>query len=161
MKKMPGHTIILHRCIKNENHMMYGSWEMECARHNFLSFWAILYTFTLLTIQEITILKKMKKTLEDIKLKLCTTNDDHMIYGSWDVESNIHNFLLFWAIFCPFMPLTTRKIKILKKNKKTLYFTISHLCTTNENHMMYVSWDMESNRHDFLSIWTIICLFTP
>ena len=161
MKKMPGHTIILHRCIKNENHMMYGSWEMECARHNFLSFWAILYTFTLLTIQEITILKKMKKTLEDIKLKLCTTNDDHMIYGSWDVESNIHNFLLFWAIFCPFTPLTTRKIKILKKNKKTLYFIISHLCTTNENHMMYVSWDMESNRHDFLSIWTIICLFTP
>ena len=49
---------------------------------NFLSFWAILYPFTLLTIQEITILKKMKKTLEDIKLKLCTTNDDHMIYGS-------------------------------------------------------------------------------
>ena len=158
---MPGHTIILHRCIKNENHMMYGSWEMECARHNFLSFWAILYSFTLLTIQEITILKKMKKTLEDIKLKLCTTNDDHMIYGSWDVESNIHNFLLFWAIFCPFTPLTTRKIKILKKNKKTLYFIISHLCTTNENRMMYVSWDMESNRHDFLSIWTIICLFTP
>ena len=55
---------------------------MECARHNFLSFWAILYPFTLLTIQEITILKKMKKTLEDIKLQLCTTNDDHMIYGS-------------------------------------------------------------------------------
>ena len=91
---------------------------------NFLSFWAILYPFTLLTIQEITILKKMKKTLEDIKLKLCTTNDDHMIYGSWVVESNIHNFLLFWAIFCPFTPLTTWKIKILKKKTIFHHFTL-------------------------------------
>ena len=30
------------------------------------------------------------------------------------------NFLLFWATFCPFTPLTTQKIKILRKWKKQL-----------------------------------------
>ena len=30
------------------------------------------------------------------------------------------NFLSFWAIFCPFTPLTTQKIKILKKLKTPL-----------------------------------------
>ena len=28
--------------------------------------------------------------------------------------------LLFWTIFCPFTPLTTQKIKILKKKNKIL-----------------------------------------
>ena len=27
--------------------------------------------------------------------------------------------------------------------------------------MMYASWDMEHNRHIFLSFWTIFCTFTP
>ena len=32
----------------------------------------------------------------------------------------LNNFLSFWAIFCPFTPLTTQKIKILKKWKRHL-----------------------------------------
>ena len=43
-----------------------------------------------------------------------------MMYGSWDMECNGQNFLSFWTIFCPFTPLTTQKIKILKKWKKHL-----------------------------------------
>ena len=31
-------------CSKNHNHMMYASWDMECDRDSFLSFWAILDT---------------------------------------------------------------------------------------------------------------------
>ena len=41
MKKMPG-DIILHMCTIHENHMMYGSWDMEHNRQNFVSldhFW--------------------------------------------------------------------------------------------------------------------------
>ena len=37
MKKMPG-DIILHMCTMHENHMMYGSWDMEHNRQNFVSF---------------------------------------------------------------------------------------------------------------------------
>ena len=48
-------------------------------------------------------------------LHLHTTNDDYMMHGSQDMERNRQNFLSFWTIFCPFVLLTTRKIKILKK----------------------------------------------
>ena len=36
-EKMPG-DIILHMCTINENHMMHGSWDMECNRHFFSNF---------------------------------------------------------------------------------------------------------------------------
>ena len=46
-------------------------------------------------------LKKIRKSPGDIIiLLLCTTNHDHMIYGSSDIKHNRQNFLLFWAIFC-------------------------------------------------------------
>ena len=65
--------------------------------------------------------EKMKKTPGDIIiLHRCTINDNHMMYGSWDTEYDRQNFLSFWTIFCPFIPLKTRKIKILKKFKKCL-----------------------------------------
>ena len=50
------------------------------------------------------------------------------MYSSWDIECDRHNFLSFWTIFCPFTPLTTRKIKILKKWKK--YLEISSFYTS-------------------------------
>ena len=51
-------------------------------------------------------LKKWKKTPGDIIiLNLCTTDDNHMMYGSWDIEHNRHNFFSFWAIFCPFLSI--------------------------------------------------------
>ena len=49
MKKTSGDITILHLCIMNDNHMMYGSWDIECDRQNFLSFWNIFCPFTLLT----------------------------------------------------------------------------------------------------------------
>ena len=46
---------------------------------------------------------------------MCTINDDYMVYGSRDMELDRQNFLSFGAIFCPFTPLMTQKINILKK----------------------------------------------
>ena len=48
-------------------------------------------------------------------------------------------FLSFWAIFCLFTLLLTPKIKIWKKYKKTWRYYPSHMCTVNEDHMMYGS----------------------
>ena len=63
--------------------------------------------------------EKMKNTPWDIiSLHMCTINDNHIMYGSWDMECHGQNFLSFWTIFCPFTPLKTQKIKILKKWKK-------------------------------------------
>ena len=65
-----------------------------------------------LIIPKIKILKKMKKTPENIIiLQMCTKNDSHMMYGSWHMECNGQNFGPF---FCPFTTLRTQKIKILK-----------------------------------------------
>ena len=58
---------------------------------------------------------KMNNTSEDIIiLQMRTINYSHMMYGSCDMKCNRQNFLSFWSTFCPFTPLTTRKIKILK-----------------------------------------------
>ena len=71
--------------------------------------------------------------------------------ASWDMESDRHTFLSFWAIFCPFTPLLRPKIKIWKKCKKTAYFILLHMCTINEDHMMYGCWDVRHDGQSFLS----------
>ena len=59
---------------------------------------------------------KIKKTPGDvIILHICTINDNHMMYGSSDMDCDRQNFLSFWNAFCPFSPLWTQKMKILKK----------------------------------------------
>ena len=70
------------------------------------------------------------------------------------------NYFSFWAIFCPFIPLTAWKIKIKKKWKKTPEdIIILHNCTKNYNQMMYGSWDMVRDRCNFyFSFWA--CPFT-
>ena len=76
----------------------------------------------------------------------CTIYDCQMIYGSWDMKSNRYNFLSFWTVCCLFTPspppplpsLTTLKIKILKNWNPGDIITL-HMCTVNDNHMMYSS----------------------
>ena len=47
MKKTPGDIIILHMCNKNQDHMLYCSWDMAHDRCNFhFSFWTIFCPFT-------------------------------------------------------------------------------------------------------------------
>ena len=45
-----------------------------------------------------------------------TIRDNHVMYGSWDMERDRQNFFSFWPNFCTFTPLT-RKIKIWKTEK--------------------------------------------
>ena len=123
MKKIAGDIIILHMCTKNHNHMMYGSWDTEWDRQNFLSFWAIFCPFSPLTTWKIKILKLKKTPGDIIILHICTINDNHMMYGSWDMEHNRQNFLSFWTIFCPFTPTWTQKIHILEKWTRHLKIT--------------------------------------
>ena len=37
---------------------------------------------------------------------------------------------------------------------------ILHMCTINDNHMMYGCWDRKHDRQNFLSFWTIFSSFT-
>ena len=47
VKKAPGDTIILHKCTKNHDHMLFCSWDMVCDKcHCYFSFWAIFCPYT-------------------------------------------------------------------------------------------------------------------
>ena len=105
IKKTLGDIIILHMCTKNNNHIIYGFWDMEHDGHNFLSFWIIFCLFTTLTTQKIKNLKKGKKPWR--------------YYHFTHVFDKWQKFLSFWTLFHPLTPLTTWKIKILKKWQKT------------------------------------------
>ena len=45
-KKKPGDIIILHKCTKTHDHMLYCSWDMTCDGCNsYFSFWASFFFF--------------------------------------------------------------------------------------------------------------------
>ena len=218
MKKMAG-DIYLYIYVRtiNEDHMIYGYWNIRFDRQKFSTFWAIFCPFSPLTTWEIKILTLKKTTGDIITLHIYIINYNHMMYGSWDKEHGRHNFLSFWTVFSPFIPLWTQKIKIKKKMEKTPkissfykhkwqsydvwflrygvqwaeffvildYFLpfyppnnpknqnfenmkklpgdiiLLHMRNIDDNHMMYGSWDMECDGQNFLSFWTIFCPFTP
>ena len=120
MKKAPG-DIILYMTTINNNHMICGSWDMEHDRQNFLSFWTIFCTFTLLTSRKIKNLKKRKKRLyissfySSIPKIMITCYSVSEIQHVTDVIFIFH----FGLIFCLFT-LTTQKNQNFEKMKNTL-----------------------------------------
>ena len=89
MKKNPGDIIILHKYIKNHDHILHCSWDtMPDGYNSYFSFWAIFCTFSPLTTQKIKILHKWRKHLEISSFYTCTKNNDHMMYGSWNMVCN-------------------------------------------------------------------------
>ena len=83
MKKTPGDIIILHKCTKNHDHMLYCSWDMAHDGYNCcFSFWDIFCPNS----PKIQNFKKMKKMPGDIIIShMCTKNYDWMMYSSWDM----------------------------------------------------------------------------
>ena len=121
-----------------------------------------LHFFKKIKEKHLNLNKKNEKNCLEISFYtyLCTINEDHVIYGSWNIRCSRQKLLSFWAIFCPFRPLTTWGKKILKFKKIPEDIIILHICTINKNHLMYGSWDIEHNRENFLSFWTGFCPFT-
>ena len=52
-----------------------------------------------------------------INLHLCTTNDNHMMYGFWDIKCDGQNFFAILGYFLPFYPLNNPEN--FEKMKKT------------------------------------------
>ena len=80
------------------------------------------------------------------------------MYDSWDMEHNGQNVLSFWTIFWPFTPppptpppkLETfslhKKSRFWKNEKMTGDIIFLHMCTINDDPMMYGFWDVECDR---------------
>ena len=114
--KTPGDIMLSHMCTINQDHMMYGSWDIVCKGQSFFVIFGHFYSLTLLTTQKIQILRKIKKTPWDIIIfHFSTTNDYYMRRnGFWDIKHDRQKFLLFQATFCRFNPLTTQWKKFLQ-----------------------------------------------
>ena len=107
--KKYGGIITLHLRTTNDDHMMYGSWDMEHDRHNFLSLFGYVLLFYAPNNLENQNFEKMKKY---------TKNHDHMPYCSWDmVRDECNCYFSFWAIF-PFYPRNSPRNQNLKKKRK-------------------------------------------
>ena len=111
MKKTPGDIIILHKCTKNHDHILYCSWDKERDRCNYFSFWAIFCPFTPLTTQKTKISKNEEKKHLEVSSFNTSYQKSYMLYCSWEMTRDVCNFS-FWVIFCPFTHLTAWKIKI-------------------------------------------------
>ena len=138
--------------------MIYGSWNIRCQRRvilaHFLAPW-----------QPGKSIIQLKKTAGDIIiLHICTTNDNHLMHGSWDMEHDRQFSVILECLF-PFYPLWTHKIKIFKKWKKkqknTEDIIILQICTINGIHMMYGSSDMECNGQNVFVILDHFLHFYP
>ena len=161
MKKISG-DIILHVCTKNYNHMMFRSWDEAWDRHiSFVILDHFLHFYSPNNSKNQNFVKMKKAPGDAIILHKYTKHQNHMMYVSWDMECNRQNCSSFWAIFCPFIPLTTWKTNILKKWKIPLEILSFYTFTINENHMMYSSWDIRWDRENFLSFWAIFCHYLP
>ena len=130
---------------------------MEWDRQNFFSVWAIFCLYTLLTNGKIKILKQRKKHLEMSSLYTCVPKFTII----WCILPEIWNECFFFAILGHFLPFNLpNNLKNQSFEKMPGNIIILHLHTTNDDHMMYGSWDMEPDRQNFLSFQTIFCPFT-
>ena len=141
MKKMPADITILRMCIINDNHMMYGSWDIKYDRHNVLSFWTIFCSFSKFWETGNNMWRYHHFT--KVYQKSWSYAMLFMRYGAWQI------YLLFfiWGYFLPFYPPNSPKNQNFKKMKqKPGDITILHMCTKNYDQVMYGSWDIARER---------------
>ena len=86
LKKISGDIIILHKCTKNHDHILYCSLDMARNGCNYyFSFWTIFCPFTSLTAPKIKIFKKRKKAWRYHHFTYVYQRLYHMIYHYWDM----------------------------------------------------------------------------
>ena len=78
MKTATGDIIILHKCTKNQDHMLYCSWDMACDVCNcYFSFWTAFCPFTPPNSPKNENFKKLKKMPGDVIIShICTKSYD-------------------------------------------------------------------------------------
>ena len=110
-------------CIKNDNHMMHGSWDTKCDRQNFLSFWAIFYPFIPPNNPKSQNFEKIikKKHGDIIILHKWTINDNHKMYGSLRFKARQTEFFVILGHFLPFNLTNNPKKQNFQKMKKNIW----------------------------------------
>ena len=141
--------------IINDSHIMYSSWDMECIRQIFFSFWTIFWPFyhppssPHLNNLKNQNLEKLKKTPEDIIIL--------HVYHEWQPYDVW--LLTYRAQRTDFF---VKKIKILKNWKKNTkrYYHFTQVCQKSWSYpilfLRYGTWQINC----YFSFWAIFCPFT-
>ena len=92
LKKIPEAIIILPKCTKKHDHMLYCCWDMARDKSNYsFSFQAIFCCF----FYPLTA-PKMKAIAGDIIILVkCIKNHDHMLFCSWDMAHDGCSYFSF------------------------------------------------------------------
>ena len=69
------------------------------------------------------------------------------------------DFFIILDHFLPFYPPNSPKNQNFEKLKKHLEILSFYMCTINENHIMYGSWDMMCDKCHYFSFWAIFYLY--
>ena len=88
----------------NDSYMMYGSADMECTRQTFFVILDHFLPFYPLTTQKIKIWKNAKATWRYITLQMSAINENHMMYGSWDMEHMVDRMFCHLGPFFALLP---------------------------------------------------------
>ena len=160
---MPGDIILLHMGTINEDYMMDDSWNIKHDRQNVLLFCAIFCLFT-------SPWRSGKPKFWKIEKKIWSyyhfthVHYKWQSYGVWYLKYGARRTKYFVILghFWLFCPTNNAQNHIFEKMKKVpADIIILQMCTINDNYMMYGSWDMERDRRDILSFWSVICPFNP
>ena len=111
--------------------MLYCSWDMACHGYNgYFSFWAIFCPFTPLEPKKWKFQKNETKSLEISSFYISVPKIMIICYTVPEIWAcdKCNFYFSFWAIFCPFTPITAQKIKILQNWKKTLEISSFYTC---------------------------------
>ena len=152
LRKTTGDIIISHLCTKNLD--MFLRCRAWCIELVIVGHFSPFYPPKNPKNQNF---EKNKIAGDIIILHMCTKN-----YNLWcmvpEIESETHRIFCHFGEFFALLPPTTQKIKILKNWKKMPgNIIILHMCTVNNDHMMYGFWDMECNGQNLFVILGLLC----
>ena len=98
----------------------------------------------------IKILKKWKQYLEMPSFHTCVPQMTIMWCMVSELWSTTDRIFVIFSYFLPFYPTNNLKNQNFEKIEKMPGdIIILHLCTTNDNHMMYGAWYMDCGRQNF------------
>ena len=145
LKKKNADVIILHMCTKSYNHMKYSSWDTELDR----IFSVILGYF--LSFYPPTPYQPRKPKFWKNETSIWRCHPFKLVQQkirSYDVYLLRHavrhiKFFVIQIIFCSFTLLRTSKLTFGKMEKTPGDIILLHMCTINQDHMMYRCWNIK------------------
>ena len=158
-KKTTGDIIIVHKCTKNHDHILYCSWDMVRDECNYFSFWAIFWPFTSITAQKVKISNKWKKHLKISSFNISVPKILIICFTVPGICCVMDVIIFHFGPFFALLPCP--KNQNFKKMRKTPGDIILHKGTKNHDHMLYCPWYMAHGKRNFYISFLAFFFFNP